>query len=440
MADVALWSGATGAGNGTSWADAYTTIGAVIAAQGSNPTRVFVASDHSELSATSIVFPAGGSIVYQLISCDRTSGFPPTVEQAGASIGSTSATSLTLQNSYYSKGVFWKAGDSSTAARNLALDSAASNNVVRIVGGGLELKNTGTTSRITFGSSAARNMKFCIENAEIRFGHASQGLQLYNASLTIDDGALAGAAITEFIKSAAASADVEVIGLDMSTAAASMNLIAGLSYPIGAIRFNKIKAPASWTGGLMASPPTHSALRAVAINVDSASTNYRMQAVGFNGSMRQETTIVRTGGFTDGTTPVAWRMETGLQYYPLTSFESLPMEVWNTTTGTPISVTAHVLTDGVTLKDDEAWIEVSYFDAAGSPLGAVVSDEKSSQLAAGADQASSAAAWTTTGITTPVKQQLSVTITPQKAGTIRAVVKVARSSSVVYVCPKVEVA
>lgn len=437
MADVALWSGATGAGNGTSWADAYTTLQAVITANGSTFTRIFVASDHSELIATSVVFPGNPSLWYNLISCDRTSGFPPTVEQAGASIGSTSATSLTLQNSFYSKGVFWEAGGSSTASRNLGLDSTAANNIVRIVGGGVELKNTGTTSRIIFGSTAARNSKFYLENAEIRFGNASQGVQVNNGSVTIEDGALAGSAITEFIKSMAAPADVSVNGLDMTTGAAAMNLIASLSYPIGTIKFNKVKAPTSWSGSLMATPPTHGCLRATAINVDSASTNYKMQAVGYNGSMRQETTIVRTGGATDGATPISWRMQTGNQYYPLTSFESLPMEVWNTTTGTPISVTAHVLTDGVTLTDADAWIEVGYFDQSGNPLGAIVSDEKPNQLAASADQASSSEAWTTTGITTPIKQQLSVTFTPQKAGTIRAVVKLARSSTVMYVCPKV---
>lgn len=440
MANVALWSGATGANNGTSWADAYTTLQAVITANGSSFTRIFVASDHSELIDTSVVFPGNPSLGYNLISCDRTSGFPPTVEQAGASIGSTSATSLTLQNSFYSKGVFLKAGDSSTASRNLGLDSTAANNIVRIVGGGVELKNTGTTSRIIFGSTAARNTKFYLENAEIRFGNASQGVQVNNGSVTIEDGALAGSAITEFIKSMAAPADVSVAGLDMTTGAAAMNLIASLSYPIGTIRFNKVKAPTSWSGSLMATPPTHGCLRATAINVDSASTNYKMQAVGYNGSMRQEATIVRTGGATDGATPISWRMATGSQYYPLTSFESLPIELWNETTGSALTVTAQVLTDGVTLKDDEAWIEIEYLDSTGSPLGGMATDEKANQLAAGADQATSSASWTTTGITTPITQQLSVTITPQKKGTIRAVVKLARSSTVMYLCPKIEIA
>lgn len=439
MADVALWSGATGANNGSSWADAYTTLQAVIAAQGIQPTRIFVASDHSELVGASLTFPAGGTTVYQLISCDRASGFPPTVEQSGASIGSTNETNLSVLNSFYSKGVFWRAGENSTATRNLAFDSSASNNLVRIVGGGIELKNTGSGSRVVFGTGATnRNTKFIFENAEIRFGNAGQGFNIQQAAISIKDGALAGSSITEFIKAiSSVAANVEVTGFDMSSAAASMNLVVSGSQGNGQIKFDKCKMPASWTGTVMATPPAQGALRALAVNLDSASTNYRVQVVGFNGSMRQETTVVRTGGASDGTTPISWRMQTGDQYYPLTSFESLVIERRVTTTGSPITVTAHVLTDGVTLTDADAWIEVGYFDQSGNPLGAIASDEKPNQLSANADQASSSATWTTAGITTPIKQQLSVTFTPQKAGTIRAVVKLARSNTVMYVCPKV---
>ena len=441
MADVALWSGATGAGDGSSWDDAYTTIGAVIAAQGSLPTRVFVASDHSELVAASVTFPAGGTLLYQLISCDRTSGYPPTAEQAGARIGSTSGTNLTLFNSFYSKGIFWTAGEGSTATRNLVFDSTASNNTVRIVGGGIELKNTASASRVSFGTGATnRNTKFKFENIEIRFGNSGQGLNLMAASLVIRDGALAGAAITQFIKSfSTVVADVEVTGFDMQSAATSMNLIANSVLGAGTVLFDRIRVPSGWTGGLMQSTQTNAALRAIAKNVDSGDTNYRQASVGYSGSMREETTFVRTGGAAIGSTPISWRASTSSQYYPLSAFECPPIEWWNDTVGSPVTVTFHTLTEGVTLKDDEAWVEVTYFDSSGNPLGGVVSDERSNQLSPGVDQDASSAEWTTTDITSPVKQKLSVTITPQKAGTIRAVVKIARSSSSVFICPRPEI-
>ena len=156
MADVALWSGATGTGDGSSWANAYKTLAGVISAQGLAPTRIFVASDHSELVTAALTFPPNvQSHQYQIISVDRTSGFPPTVEQAGASIRSTDSVDLTLNNSIYSKGVFWAAGNGGATTRNITLSHTIGGfpHVYRIVGGGLELKNSAAASRIIIGGA-----------------------------------------------------------------------------------------------------------------------------------------------------------------------------------------------------------------------------------------------------------------------------------------------
>lgn len=444
MADVALWSGATGAGNGTSWADAYTTLAAVIAAQGSNPTRVFVASDHVELTGAVITFQAIYMSVYQIISVDRASGFPPTVEQAGARIGSTNATNLTISNGFYSKGVFWTAGEGSTATRNLVFDCSAGYHAVRIVGGGIELRNTGSSSRIVLGTTSLyRNTRFMLEGAEVRFGNAGQGATLNGTSVSVKDGALAGSAITEFIRTIGiAAVDVDVSGFDMSAGSASMNMLVANMNGIGQIKFDSCKMPAGWTGGIVSGNTlSQGCLRALMINCDSADTNYRLITAGRGGGLRTDTAVYRSGGASDGTTPISWLISTSagsILIYPLVIFDTPSVTRWNDTVDAAVTISMHVLTDGVTLKDDEAWLEVTYLDDAGFPLGAVLGDERPSQLSPSSDQESSAATWTSPGIAAPVKQKLSVTFTPRKRGYIQARVRVARPSSVIYVCPEPE--
>ena len=446
MADVALWSGATGAGNGTSWADAYTTLAAVIAAQGSNLTKVFVASDHSELVSVAVPFPV--SPPYTLISVDRSSGYPPTAEQAGARIGSTNATNLTLQNSFYSRGVFWTAGENSTATRNIIIDTSAGGypHMQRIVGGGLELKNTGAGSRIIVGTgSVLRSSLLSLEDAQLRFGNAGQGVQMSNAAMRIRGGSTDGSAITEFIKSfSSGSASVDVSSLDMTSCSGFVRLLASNIGGTGRAVFDKIKMPSGWLGGLIDVPPVNTGLFAIATNVDSADTNHRMMALATNTLIRSETAIVRPSGASDGTTVISWMVNSINTVYPLAypaiTAELPPILKWNTTVGTPITVTVHVLTDGVTLNNDDAWVEVTYLNSAGVPLGASVSDERQSLLSANAAQDASTEVWSTPSITAPVKQQLSVTFTPQEVGYVRAVVRVAKANPTIYVCPQLEVA
>jgi hypothetical protein len=94
----------------------------------------------------------------------------------------------------------------------------------------------------------------------------------------------------------------------------------------------------------------------------------------------------------------------------------------------------------VTLTDAECWIEVQYLGTSGVPLGSFTSDAKADPLTAAANQTSSSETWTTTGLTTPIKQKLSVTFTPQEKGYIHAVIHLAKASISIYVVPKLTVA
>lgn len=113
---------------------------------------------------------------------------------------------------------------------------------------------------------------------------------------------------------------------------------------------------------------------------------------------------------------------------------------WNETVGSAITATIEILHDSATnIQDDEIWMEMQYLGTSGVPLSLFVDDAAADYLATPADQADSSASWTTTGMTNPNTQKLSVTFTPQEKGFIHAVVKLAKASYTVYVDPKITV-
>ncbi len=171
-------------------------------------------------------------------------------------------------------------------------------------------------------------------------------------------------------------------------------------------------------------------------NCDDGDTNYRLWVEDYAGSIKQETTIVRSGGASDGTTSLSWKMVSSANAeYPLIVLDSPEIVQWNDTTGSAITVTVEIITDNVTLTDAECWLEVQYLGTSGYPLSTFISDAKADVLATAANQTTSTETWTTTGLTTPTKQKLSVTFTPQEKGFLHAVVKLALLSTTVYVDP-----
>lgn len=172
-------------------------------------------------------------------------------------------------------------------------------------------------------------------------------------------------------------------------------------------------------------------------NCDSADTNYRLWIQDYTGSVVSETTVVRSGGASDGATAISWKMtSTANAVYPHLTLSPCEIVTWNETVGSAITATIEIVTDNVTLTDGECWVEVTYLGTSGTPLGASVNDAKADVLATAANQTTSTETWTTTGLTTPVKQKLSVTFTPQEKGFIHAVVRLAKASTIVYVDPK----
>ena len=97
MANVFVDSNATGAANGTTWADAYTTIAAAAAADSAGDI-IWVAEDHAESTASSVSWSWAGTEASptRLICADSASGEPPSTVATTGSVTVTGNNNLTI--------------------------------------------------------------------------------------------------------------------------------------------------------------------------------------------------------------------------------------------------------------------------------------------------------------------------------------------------------
>ncbi len=158
-------------------------------------------------------------------------------------------------------------------------------------------------------------------------------------------------------------------------------------------------------------------------------TNFLHNALyNYPGTVTEDTVRIRTAS----TTTFSQKFVTSANskfYYPLNGF---PIAKINVVEGTPITVNVYTLTDGVTLTNGDAGVDISYFGSASYPLGSIASSAKANFLASAANYDTTTEAWTTTDIASPVKQVIPVTFTPQKSGYIIITPWVAKASTTVY--------
>lgn len=431
------------ADDGSTWALANATLAGAITDAAAGDT-IYVSQAHAESTASAVTLTFPGTLASpNNVICANDAAEPPTAVAATGSVATTGNNSIIMAGSAYIDGLTFIAGNStSTASITLANGDSTSQTYKNCE---FRLGSTGANGRIflgTFTSGFEGDLK--INNSVFRFSNASQGVVLGQRLCFVNGGSVSssGSAINTFVANLSSNGVMTTFsGVDLSACASSMNLILSAQTAMGRVVFRNCKLPASWSGSLLAGAPAHPGFRAEMHNCDSGDTNYRMWVEDYAGSTRSETTIVRTGGASDGTTTLSWKMaSTANAEYPLITLDSPEIVRWNETTGSSLTATVEIITDNVTLTDAECWLEVQYLGTSGFPLGSFVSDCKADFLATAANQATSTETWTTTGLTTPVKQKLSVTFTPQEKGYIHAVVKLAKASTTVYVDPELTVA
>lgn len=172
---------------------------------------------------------------------------------------------------------------------------------------------------------------------------------------------------------------------------------------------------------------------------------YRMEYENFYGTVEEDiANVVTTGGATDGTNKISWKMvsnENASEHHePLIS---PPIVAWVDATGSTTFTVQGILAGGTILQNDEIWLGIEFLGSAASPISSISTDgfdaAGTNPLGTAADQATSSTAWTEV-LASEVEFELVVTATVNRVGPVICRVYLAKPSTTAYIDPKVTVA
>jgi len=427
MATYYVDSTAGGAGTGADWANAFLTLTAAFTAGAAGDTY-FVAENHAESTAGAVsLTPKGTSAAPDRVICVDSAGTVPPVSadlRTTATVTTTGANDLTLTASA-STGVCYWYGINMYTAQSFRTGSGTH----FMYECSWNLTGSG-------GSMVPGSANIFAYNHDFGFSNAGQVLFVNDGYIRIYGGTLIGSAVPTTLFSYLSEADFQFNGFNF--AAKTTGTLVGMA---AAVPSTLVLNNCKFGGAMTYTTPTHTVGLIDVNNSASTDTNYEGSRYAYQGTQTIETVVVQTGGASDGTTTISWKVVSNANNEYVAPFACKPIiSEFNDTVGGAMTATVEILHDSVTaLKDNEIWAEVEYLGTSGFPLSLFANDGVD-VLSASAGQASSAVTWTTTGITNPNKQKLVVTFTPQEKGV--AIVKVffAKASYTVYVDPKVTIA
>lgn len=398
MAHVYVDSNAVGAGTGANWANAYTTLAAALSAKAAGD-QFWIAHNHAETQATQIILnPPGTSASPNTIMCVNSAGSVPPVSadlRTTATITTTGFSAILSQSGYaYWYGITFNCGSGAVnSAINFANGNAAS--TLRFDSCVFAKNGTSSTnSAIIFGGTGTVGIDVELVNCKMSFGSPDDSISLRSCNFLWRDtaSAIAGAAIpTTLIGPSGAAGQAILKNLDLSALGSGATIVGGPISPKKVLledcRFGSAVVVAS-------TPTAKGSAEVVSIRSDSAGAAYRSEKFSYTGTLTTETTLVRTGGASDGVTPLSHKMSTTANSKWYLPFESIPICVFNDAVAADATATIEGIWNASALpNNDEAWFDVSYMGSASSPLGTLKSGTKADFLASGSALTASTEAW-----------------------------------------------
>jgi len=439
MANWYVYSGAGGSASGADWTNAKTTLQAGITGSTAGDT-IWVAHDHAETAGAAKTITGGGSAtaITRIICANRAGSVPPVSAdlRATGSVTTTGAFSVSLNMTFvYVYGLIFNSGNGANP-NGMVIANAAVGYQLYEACSFRKLGTTNAQGAIVIGQGTGK-VRVDWKNCTVQFGATGDGIAIKMAAFSWRDtaSAILGATIptTLFQTSASAaiagSSNILIEGVDIS--ALSTNTIVGaMPHPTKVL----IKDCKIASGTVIAAAPSdQGGAETVSSRTNGSGVNYRVEKWQYAGTETVETTIVRTGGATDGTTPIAKKLVTSANSALVCPFDAIPIAIWNDVTGSTVTCTVYgVWGGGAVPNNDDIWMDVEYLSSSGDGKGSFATCGKADVLASNAALTSDSSTWG--GSTTKFK--MVVTFTAQQKGAIFIYVRAAKVSTTFYIDPK----
>jgi len=413
-------------GDSTSWANAVPTLlGAIqISAAGDDFN---VANTHVEGSAAAIVwtFPGTSQNPNRVFSCTTANAVANSTTLAPGAVckANGSLVNFNIGGYVYMNGVTISANGSFNFANGI---QTYENCIVQ---------GLATSSIINMGSASTGVPQITnFNNTALSFANTASYMAprsgFFNWKNT--NNAIQGVAPNYLINQ---NADLTAVwnfdGLDLTglSGKAIANAAGAFPTPFN-LNIINCKLPASIT--IQSNSSTPGGMITNLIVSDSSATTYRQEKYSYQGILKANTTVYRPLGASDTNQTISWNIQTTANnrtYFQ--SFECFPIVEWfsNTSHTATFEVIVDTAVDGI-LNNADVWVEVECMASSLAPISSLVTTSGlTNPLSANVNlNTSNTAAWTTTGMTTPNAQNITVGFTPAIPGYVRFNIKVGRPS------------
>jgi hypothetical protein len=405
---------------------------------------VYVGDNHAETQATNMTMSPSSALMARILCHNHSGSYPPAASDltTGAVISSTvGAAQLTFsgQGSFYFYGITFTAGNASSGALSLIAIGAATvgqtHNWYQLDNCSFWVLDVAGANGIQLGSGAAASWNIVdLVNSTIKFGSTTlafiSGFGQFSWRKTgqvLVSGSSVPAVLFKSVASAVGNYNtimLEALDLSQLTGSLFSNSV-GSSISSFLVKDCKLNATTTVT------TPINTGMTVQLAQSDSGSTSYKSARYTYEAVETTETSIVRTGGFTDPAGQAQSRkIVTTANIQWLRPYQMQPLSVWNAVTGSSRTVTVYG-TAAALPNNDDIWLEVGYLGSSSFPVGSMATSGKASVWSANAAVASDGSTWG--GGVTPFK--LVATLTPNMAGYLVVQVKVAKASSTFYIDP-----